>query len=154
MGNDHRFVEEIMPCFQMELPFERRATLYCTCELYLKAYLCVACFSQTGKRLMAKCRMLLQENEELGKVISSGRTAKLEGEIALEKTLVQEMKKSQAGKICLMIYLKQLFSGTSINLSQKHLFKPSQITSIKISIKAGINVYCFCRDGRVFSRAR
>ena len=55
-------------------------------------------FSQTGKRLMAKCRMLLQENEELGKVISSGRTAKLEGEIALEKTLVQEMKKSQAGR--------------------------------------------------------
>ena len=47
---------------------------------------------------MAKCRMLLQENEELGKVISSGRTAKLEGQIALEKTLVQEMKKSQAGK--------------------------------------------------------
>ena len=42
--------------------------------------------------------MLLQENEELGKVISSGRTAKLEGEIALEKTLVQEMKKSQAGR--------------------------------------------------------
>ena len=47
---------------------------------------------------MAKCRMLLTENEELGKVISSGRTAKLEGEIALEKTLVQEMKKSQEGK--------------------------------------------------------
>ena len=46
---------------------------------------------------MAKCRMLLQENEELGKIISSGRTAKLEGEIALEKTLVGEMKKSQAG---------------------------------------------------------
>ena len=56
------------------------------------------CCSHTGKRLMAKCRMLLQENEELGKVISSGRTAKLEGDIALEKTLVQEMKKSQAGK--------------------------------------------------------
>ncbi|XP_064605008.1 pre-mRNA-splicing regulator WTAP-like isoform X2 [Liolophura sinensis] len=52
--------------------------------------------SQTGKRLMAKCRMLHQENEELGKVLSSGRIAKLEGEIALEKTLVQEMKKSQA----------------------------------------------------------
>ena len=47
---------------------------------------------------MAKCRMLLQENEELGKVISSGRTAKLEGEIALEKTLVAEMKKGQAGE--------------------------------------------------------
>lgn len=59
----------------------------------------VTCFSQTGKKLMVKCRMLLQENEELGKVIASGRTAKLEAEIALEKTLVQEMKKSQAGTV-------------------------------------------------------
>ena len=55
---------------------------------------------------MAKCRMLLQENEELGKVISSGRTAKLEGEIALEKTLVQEMKKSQAGITFFMCIFK------------------------------------------------
>lgn len=53
--------------------------------------------SQTGKRLMAKCRMLLQENEELGKVITSGRTAKLEGEIAVQKQLVQEMKGNQSG---------------------------------------------------------
>ncbi|KAL3881606.1 hypothetical protein ACJMK2_028024 [Sinanodonta woodiana] len=51
--------------------------------------------SQTGKRLMAKCRMLLQENEEFGKTIASGRIAKLEGEIALHKTLVHEMKKNQ-----------------------------------------------------------
>ncbi|KAK3585516.1 hypothetical protein CHS0354_022925 [Potamilus streckersoni] len=52
--------------------------------------------SQTGKRLMAKCRMLLQENEEFGKTIASGRIAKLEGEIALQKTLVQEMKNNQS----------------------------------------------------------
>ena len=52
---------------------------------------------QTGKRLMAKCRMLLQENDELGINISSGRTAKLEGEVALEKKFVEEMKVSQAG---------------------------------------------------------
>ncbi|CAL1535295.1 unnamed protein product [Lymnaea stagnalis] len=51
--------------------------------------------SQTGMRLMAKCRMLLQENGELGKMISSGRTARLEGEIALHKALVTEMKKNQ-----------------------------------------------------------
>ena len=44
---------------------------------------------------MAKCRMLFHENEELGKQISSGRIAKLESEIALEKTLVDEMKTSQ-----------------------------------------------------------
>ena len=47
---------------------------------------------------MAKCRMLLQENDELGNNISSGRTAKLEGEVALEKKFVEEMKASQAGK--------------------------------------------------------
>ncbi|KAL5010215.1 hypothetical protein ScPMuIL_012520 [Solemya velum] len=44
---------------------------------------------------MVKCRLLLQENEDLGKVIASGRTAKLEGEIALQKQVVQDMKKNQ-----------------------------------------------------------
>ena len=46
---------------------------------------------------MARCQMLLKENEELGKTIASGRTAKLEGEIALQKTLVTEMKNNQSG---------------------------------------------------------
>ncbi|XP_076357119.1 pre-mRNA-splicing regulator female-lethal(2)D isoform X2 [Tachypleus tridentatus] len=52
--------------------------------------------SNTGKRLMAKCRLLYQENEELGKMISSGRMAKLEGELALQKNFSEEMKKSQS----------------------------------------------------------
>ncbi|XP_065220668.1 pre-mRNA-splicing regulator WTAP isoform X2 [Planococcus citri] len=51
--------------------------------------------SNTGKRLMAKCRLLHQENEELGKMISSGRVAKLEGELALQKSFSEEVKKSQ-----------------------------------------------------------
>ena len=51
--------------------------------------------SATGKRLMAKCRQLYQENEDLGKMIASGRLAKLEGELALQKNLSEEMKKSQ-----------------------------------------------------------
>lgn len=46
---------------------------------------------------MAKCRNLLKENEELGKQISQGRIAKLEGEIVLEKKLVEEMKEAQDG---------------------------------------------------------
>ena len=46
---------------------------------------------------MAKCRMLLQENEELGKTVSSGRIAKLEGDIALKNKLILEMKKSEQG---------------------------------------------------------
>merc|ERR1711874_338651 len=51
--------------------------------------------SVTGKRLMAKCRQLLQENEEIGKMISSGRLAKLEGELSMQKALCEEMKKNQ-----------------------------------------------------------
>lgn len=46
---------------------------------------------------MARCRSLLKENEELGKQISQGRIAKLEGEIALQKKLVEEMKVAQNG---------------------------------------------------------
>lgn len=56
-------------------------------------------YSNTGKRLMAKCRLLYQENEELGKIISSGRMAKLEGDLALQKSFTEEMKKSQSGKV-------------------------------------------------------
>nr|CAD7574503.1 unnamed protein product [Timema californicum] len=52
--------------------------------------------SNTGKRLMAKCRLLYQENEDLGRMISSGRLAKLEGELALQKSFSEEVKKSQS----------------------------------------------------------
>lgn len=52
---------------------------------------------------MARCQMLLQENEELGKTISSGRTAKLEGDIALQKTLVTEMKNNQSGNVIVQV---------------------------------------------------
>lgn len=51
--------------------------------------------SVTGKRLMARCRQLLKENEEIAKMVSSGRLAKLEGELAMHKNLVEEMKKTQ-----------------------------------------------------------
>jgi len=47
---------------------------------------------------MAKCRMLLQENEDLGRSMSSGRIAKLEGDIALQKRLIDEMKNSEKGQ--------------------------------------------------------
>merc|ERR1719422_2945053 len=43
---------------------------------------------------MAKCRQLYQENEDLGKMIASGRLAKLEGELALQKNLTEEMTKN------------------------------------------------------------
>lgn len=52
--------------------------------------------SVTGKRLMSKCRQLHQENEELGKMISSGKIAKLEGGLAMSKKYSEELKKSQS----------------------------------------------------------
>ncbi|CAL8116714.1 unnamed protein product [Orchesella dallaii] len=52
--------------------------------------------SNTGKRLMAKCRMLYQENEDLGKMITTGRLAKLESDLALQKSLLEEMKRGQS----------------------------------------------------------
>merc|ERR1711972_989198 len=45
---------------------------------------------------MAKCRMLYQENEELGRMVSSGRIAKLEGDLALQRNFSDTLMKSQA----------------------------------------------------------
>ncbi|RNA33063.1 pre-mRNA-splicing regulator WTAP [Brachionus plicatilis] len=46
--------------------------------------------SQLTKRLMYKCRKLLTENEELGKIISSGNVAQLEHDLAYHKQLLNE----------------------------------------------------------------
>ena len=54
--------------------------------------------SVTGKKLMAKCRSLLQENQELGRQISQGRVAQLEAEVALHKKCNMEIKAAQDGE--------------------------------------------------------
>lgn len=51
--------------------------------------------SVTGKKLMAKCRMLIQENQDLGKQLSQGRIAQLEAELALQRKYSEELKGSQ-----------------------------------------------------------
>lgn len=73
---------------------------------------------------MAKCRLLYQENEELGRMIASGRIAKLEGELALQKKFSEEVKKSQSG---IVIYIKKkiLFIHT-----QKYLFLILHLKSV------------------------
>lgn len=48
---------------------------------------------------MAKCRSLLQENQDLGKQISQGRVAQLEAELAIQKKYNQEIVETQEGKI-------------------------------------------------------
>ncbi|CAF2117805.1 unnamed protein product [Rotaria magnacalcarata] len=51
--------------------------------------------SKTGKMLMARCKKLLEENEQLGKIVSSDNVAKLEGEISLQNQLLLNMKDAQ-----------------------------------------------------------
>lgn len=65
---------------------------------------------------MAKCRSLIQENQELGKQISQGRVAQLEAEIALQKKYNQEVKSSQDGEhdhlmIPLLMFLYLVVAG-------------------------------------------
>ena len=54
--------------------------------------------SQDGQRLLARCRSLLAENQELGQQLSEGKIAKLEGELAIQKKLLSEKTKSQDGE--------------------------------------------------------
>ena len=46
---------------------------------------------------MAKCRTLIQENQDLGQQLSQGRIAQLKGELALQKKYSDELKGSQDG---------------------------------------------------------
>lgn len=48
---------------------------------------------------MARCRTLLQENQDLGKQVSSGKIANLDAELAMQKKYNEEMKGSQDGKV-------------------------------------------------------
>lgn len=73
---------------------------------------CETCFpsSQTGKKLMAKCRMLIQENQELGRQLSQGRIAQLEAELALQKKYSEELKSSQDGeKVTRLVFVPLIF---------------------------------------------
>ncbi|VEL12067.1 unnamed protein product [Protopolystoma xenopodis] len=47
--------------------------------------------------MMSRIRVLEQENEELAKANASGRTARLQGEIALNRCLVSDLKQANAG---------------------------------------------------------
>ncbi|KAK8771248.1 hypothetical protein V5799_025508 [Amblyomma americanum] len=72
---------------------------------------------------MAKCRLLYQENEELGKMISSGRMAKLEGDLALQRNFSEEMKKSQTEQDEFLLELDEEVEGmqSTIYLLQQQL---------------------------------
>lgn len=82
--------------------------------------------SATGKRLMSKCRQLIQENEEIGKMISGGRLAKLEGELAMQRTLCEEMKKNQLEMDEFVQELDEDVEGMQVRSTWPLLAFPSQ----------------------------
>lgn len=47
--------------------------------------------------LMARCKKLLEENEQLGKIVSSDNVAKLESEIAMQNQFLSSVKDAQKG---------------------------------------------------------
>ena len=74
---------------------------------------------------MAKCRMLIQENQELGRQLSQGKVAQLEAELALQKKYSDELKGSQDGKKRHAWVVKLLLPsfGTNLNANQ---IKPNE----------------------------
>lgn len=62
---------------------------------------------------MAKCRMLIQENQELGRQLSQGRIAQLEAELALQKKYSEELKSSQDGENVTATTSNSLFSSVA-----------------------------------------
>ena len=60
---------------------------------------------------MAKCRSLVQENQDLGKQISHGRVAQLEAEISVLNKYCQELKASNEGSCFLSVCLCVLFES-------------------------------------------
>jgi len=95
----HINIPSTNPCvyYMCSLLPETHYLLFLLIVLYTFLFVVMSC-SATGKRLMTKCRMLLQENQELGKQLSQGKIAQLEAEIALQKKYSQELKTSQDGK--------------------------------------------------------
>lgn len=88
--------------------------------------------SNTGKRLMAKCRLLYQENEELGKITSSGRIALLEGELELQKKFSEEVRKSQLELDSFLADLDEDVEGmqSTILFLQQELLKTNETVTL------------------------
>ncbi|XP_072178955.1 uncharacterized protein [Diadema setosum] len=90
--------------------------------------------SQTGKRLMARCRTLIQENQELGKQVSQGKVSQVEAELALQKEINEELKSSQDEMYEMVIQLNDEGEGmqsTILALQQDLKEKQQEIARLK-----------------------
>lgn len=60
-----------------------------------------------GKKLMARCRQLIEENQELGKQLCDGRVAQLAGALSMSQALVTELRKSDADLRGIVVELEE-----------------------------------------------
>uniref|UniRef100_A0AAZ3QGT3 Pre-mRNA-splicing regulator WTAP n=1 Tax=Oncorhynchus tshawytscha TaxID=74940 RepID=A0AAZ3QGT3_ONCTS len=88
---------------------------------------------------MAKCRMLIQENQELGRQISQGRIAQLEAELALQKKYSEELKSSQDELNDFIIQLDEEVEGmqSTILVLQQQLRETRQQLTLRESSVPG-----------------
>ena len=99
-------------------------------------------YSVTGKKLMAKCRMLIQENQELGRQLSQGRVAQLEAELALQKKYSDELKGSQDGKADNTAKLATVLNW--LNKNESELFSDWYTSRVwVIDVAFWVNSVCF-----------
>lgn len=54
--------------------------------------------SMTGRRLIAKCKLLQEENDEFGMLISEDKLHKLENELSIQRDLTEEYKNALYGQ--------------------------------------------------------
>merc|ERR1712131_186613 len=105
--------------------------------------------SQTGKKLMARVRTLIQENQELGKQLSSGTVAMLESKLQLQEKKNAELTSAQADTDAFVLQLDEEVEGMQAKIMslEAQLNKPNQqikelggnpqpITKLKSSPKA------------------
>jgi len=72
--------------------------------------------SQTGKKLMSRCRTLIQENQELGNQLSVGNLKSLEAKVQLQEKQNQQLMKAQADTDDLVLQLDEEVEGFQANI--------------------------------------
>jgi len=87
--------------------------------------------SQTGKKLMARVRTLIQENQELGKQLSSGTVAMLESKLQLQEKKNAELTSAQADTDAFVLQLDEEVEG----MQAKIMSLESQLNKANQQIK-------------------
>lgn len=99
--------------------------------------------SQTGQALMAKCRLLLQENQELGRQLSQGRIARLEAELALQRKFSEQLSSS-----------RDELSGFVLHLEEEVEGMQSTVLSLEQQLKEARQQLAQCRRQRLAAQPR